>query len=133
MLGNADKNQVSIAPASTPRAVCVEIRDTGPGLRSRSRRASSSRTSPQRCRHGYGLGLPICHGIVTALGGEMQIQSELGLGTSVRVLLSPAIVAPSVEDVREPVPAAARRGRILAIDDESMVLRAIGRMRRDHG
>jgi len=39
---------------------------------------------------GTGLGLSVCHGIVTGLGGRIDVASEEGRGTSVHVLLPPA-------------------------------------------
>jgi len=70
---------------------------------------------------GTGLGLAVVHGIVRRRGGEIDIQSEVGRGTQVRVRL------PIMEgDVTESTtvatataePAAAPEIRILLVDDE---------------
>lgn len=39
---------------------------------------------------GSGLGLSICHNLVTGMGGELTVTSEEGRGTTVRVALPPA-------------------------------------------
>ena len=70
----------------------IEVRDTGIGMAAddverlftRYFRAESARASSI---DGVGLGLSIVHEIVTALGGQIEVTSELGLGTTMVVLL----------------------------------------------
>jgi len=71
---------------------------------------------------GTGLGLPTVYGIVTQSGGTVTIESELGKGTTVRVLL-PRVDA-GVAAARPPAPAATvARGRetVLLVEDEELV------------
>jgi CheY-like chemotaxis protein len=76
---------------------------------------------------GSGLGLSICHGIVTALGGHIGVESDLGQGTTFRVRLP---VASSEKRPAKPVQYVmpiGRRGRVLVIDDEPLLGAAMNR------
>jgi signal transduction histidine kinase len=57
---------------------------------------------------GTGLGLAVCHGVVTAHGGQIEIQSEVGRGTRVSVLLP---VPGEAGVIGRPSARAAGRGR----------------------
>ncbi|MEP7121392.1 MAG: response regulator [Byssovorax sp.] len=114
------------------RAV-VEIHDTGPGIAPAVLgRVFDPFFTTKASGGGTGLGLAICQRIVTALGGELTVESELGKGSIFRVALPPAPSrSPSAE-----VQAAAnavqpgRRGKILVIDDDAAVARALSRLLR---
>jgi CheY-like chemotaxis protein len=72
---------------------------------------------------GTGLGLSVCHGIVSAIGGTIEVESEPGQGATFRVLLP--VVRPVVQ---ARAPAASARARVLVVDDEPFVGRALGRI-----
>ena len=76
---------------------------------------------------GSGLGLPICHRIVTDIRGELTVQSEVGAGTVFRVSLPDAVIEAATVAPAE-VPSASRRGRILIVDDEDMIIRIVTRI-----
>jgi len=78
----------------------IEVRDTGPGiarehigrLTERFYRVDGSRS---RETGGTGLGLSIVKHIVQRHGGELDIQSELGRGSTFRIVVPSARVRPS--------------------------------------
>ena len=81
--------RVNIAShAKTPESseVCVEFNDTGEGIGSN---VLSHIFDPffTTKSSGTGLGLSICHELVQAHGGEIQVASVQGGGTTVRVVL----------------------------------------------
>ncbi len=77
-------------------------------------------TKPQG--KGTGLGLSIAHGIVRSHNGVIDIRSEPGKGTTVRVLL-PTVKAASPQGGSAPpeAPLAGHGERILFVDDEAML------------
>ncbi len=122
--GAADRNTIQVTTRTDAggRAV-VEVRDTGCGIS----RASLGRVfdpffTTKPIGDGTGLGLSICHRIVASFGGEIEVESEEGAGTTVRVTLPAAELQAEGAALPAAAEAAApRRGRVLAIDDEPMI------------
>lgn len=85
---------------------------------------------------GTGLGLPTVYGIVHQSGGRMEVESEPGEGTLMRVLLPRALAGPGVVHGVTPAPAAGGRPRapapdaplILLAEDEDAVRSMVERM-----
>jgi CheY-like chemotaxis protein len=114
--------------------VVVEVQDTGAGIpREVLGRIFDPFFTTKPVGVGTGLGLSICHGIVTSLGGDIAVESQVGQGTTVRVMLPAARDGASVEKPAAPTPApSSRRGRVLIVDDEPAVGRALRRILREH-
>jgi PAS domain S-box-containing protein len=79
-----------------------------------------------------GLGLSICHGIVTALGGRIEEETLSSRGSTFRVVLpvaepAPASVPPPASEPARSPRAARAAARILIVDDEAMVARVVER------
>lgn len=82
---------------------------------------------------GTGLGLYICHNIISGMGGQIVVESAEGRGTCVRVVLTPAPAGATATSAPPPrVPTAKVRARVLVVDDEPSVGTALGRVLGDH-
>lgn len=70
---------------------------------------------------GAGLGLPICRRHLDAMGGSIRVDSQLGEGTTVRVVLPVGIGesgdAPPPLKTRARTTSTTKRGRVLVVDD----------------
>jgi PAS domain S-box-containing protein len=110
------------------RAV-VEVQDSGCGVPSEARsRIFEPFFTTKAPRAGSGLGLSICHHIVSDLGGTIELGAPSGSGALFRVVL-PAYDGP----VSSPAsgPRSVERLRVLVIDDEPTLANAVGRMLQD--
>lgn len=79
-------------------AVRIEISDSGQGMEQGVRERALDPFFTTR-PSGTGLGLPIVHRIVEAHGGEIQLESEEGQGTTVTLLLP---LGPPPEELQSP-------------------------------
>jgi PAS domain S-box-containing protein len=133
--GNADAHEICVATrALADGRVAVEVGDTGCGIAPEQLpRIFDPFYTTKPLGVGTGLGLSICHGIVTSLGGEIEVDSAPGAGSTFRVILRP-----EVEAARPPAPARpeaprAPRSRLLVVDDEPLVGNVLQRtLQRDH-
>jgi len=131
--GAIERNEIRVTTRMVADGrVAVEIRDTGAGIAPEHMpKLFDPFFTTKPIGSGTGLGLWVCHGIVTSLGGEISVESEVGEGTVVHVLLPPSKgTAPEAEPPARS--AQGPRGRILVVDDEAMVCRSINRLLGSH-
>jgi signal transduction histidine kinase/CheY-like chemotaxis protein len=134
--GNAQQQRIEVVAATDARGwASVEIRDHGVGIAPEVLpRIFEPYFTTRPLGSGAGLGLSVAHGIVSAAGGRIDVESILGRGSTFRVLLPPAPLPPTATAGASPAPpasAAAAPGRppprVLVIDDEPLVANAVVR------
>jgi signal transduction histidine kinase/ActR/RegA family two-component response regulator len=81
---------------------------------------------------GTGLGLAVSRGLAASLGATLAIDSAPGRGTRVTVDLLEACRPELAAAAAAPIAPAGRRRRVLLVDDEPAVLRALTRLLEPH-
>ena len=114
--------------------VMVAASDTGHGIDESVRaRIFEPFFTTKRSGEGTGLGLSMVFGILTQTGGTIDVDSQIGVGTTFKVYF-PLAQAP--RDVAVPPPPAARgtyRGRVFVAEDEAAVRSVINKVLVDAG
>ena len=126
--GAADRNSIRIAGRNEGATVVIEITDTGSGM---PREVLDHIFEPffttKAVGQGTGLGLSISHGIVTDLGGRIDVDSTLGVGTRFRVILPANGIHETTAPIRVPAQKTPRL-RVLIVDDEQRFAQSLARM-----
>lgn len=133
--GAAHENEIRLAlRTDANERVVVEIHDSGHGIPQENlTRLFEPFFTTKDVGEGTGLGLFICHRIITDLGGTIEVESNVGRGTMFRVVLPPSSQpAHRLEVVIERPALSTRRGRILVVDDDTLVAKAMSRLLAEH-
>jgi len=123
-----EAGRVRLALASYDAAARVlrfTVSDTGPGIPAAMLPTLLTPdrvvTGPERRGEGSGIGLAIVRTLVDHLGGRVEVQSQLGKGTTFTVEIPAEPVASEAEDEGRDSPT----GRVLIVDDRDDVLDAL--------
>jgi PAS domain S-box-containing protein len=108
------------------RYVRISLSDTGVGI---SRKVKDRIFDPffTTKQSGSGLGLAVAHSVVTRHGGSIDVDSEPERGTTMHLLL-PATDRPELSGSPTTETTPLRRGRVLLLDDEEVILDTASRM-----
>jgi len=123
-----DAHSVEQHPELTPGPYAVlEVSDTGTGILPEVlARLFEPFFTTKPPGAGSGLGLAMCHGIVTQAGGKIAVHSERDQGASFQIYLplSPlGAVSINAPAVQRPLDARPGRETLLLAEDEAMILR----------
>jgi PAS domain S-box-containing protein len=116
--------------AASGRCVQLQVADTGEGMSQDAlARAFEPFFTTKPIGEGTGLGLATVYGIVVRAGGEVQIQTELGVGTTISIDL-PATDEPLTQ-VMPTIPTVSPEAHgetVLLVEDEDALREAVRRM-----
>jgi PAS domain S-box-containing protein len=104
--------------------VAVEVADSGVGMSAETRQRCLEPFFTTKGRRGTGLGLAMVYGTAHRHSAELEIESEPGRGTTVRL----SFVLPSEMAAEPPArktPGRAAPMRILVVDDDPVLLRSL--------
>jgi PAS domain S-box-containing protein len=111
------------------------VTDTGTGMDQPTiDRAFEPFFSTKSKDRGTGLGLATVYGIVSQTGGLVEIQSEVGAGTTVTILLPSVVAAVAAKAAAPPTARRHHTGEtILLVEDEELVRDVATRILTEHG
>jgi signal transduction histidine kinase len=89
--GHPDNHEIRVTTyQDTDGRAVIEIRDSGHGIAPELLpRIFEPFFTTKEAGEGTGLGLAIAHSTIESMGGEIQVESELGRGSMFRILLPP--------------------------------------------
>ena len=128
-LGDARDNEVRVSTrVDEAGSVLVEVHDTGAGIAPEVLpRIFDPFFTSKGSDNASGLGLSIAYGTIRRFGGDIQVESAPGRGTTFRVLLPPAKGWRKSDSVPPGEKKIAERLRVLVVDDEARVGQSVAR------
>jgi len=115
--------RTSLASGSLGQIVLLEVQDEGVGMDEDTRRRCLEPFFTTKGTRGTGLGLAMVYGVAQRHGASLEIESELGKGTLVRMSFAVAVAASAASSGIRRQPAGPTR--ILVIDDDPLLLKSL--------
>jgi PAS domain S-box-containing protein len=111
--------------SETSRQVQLEVSDTGGGMDEEARRRCLEPFFTTKGERGTGLGLAMVYGMVQRHGAQIDIESAVGQGTTMRLSFSAPAAATAVSGQSPAVHAVPTGLRILIVDDDPVLLKSL--------
>ena len=133
LLSNAikftDEGCVTLSVRFEDGMMTMEVGDTGPGMTDEEKKRAFepfARLANADVQEGFGLGLNITKELTEMLGGQLEVDSKKGEGTTFRITLP----LPSASGIKEDIPELRTTDlpkslRVIAVDDDKVILNLI--------
>jgi CheY-like chemotaxis protein len=135
-IGDASAETVRLGGLPDGPYLAIRVSDEGTGIPGDLlEKISEPFFTTKELGKGTGLGLSMAVGFVHQSGGKLSIDSQLGLGTTVEILL-PATISPALPGGGHPRPQASvplSVQRLLLVDDDEMVRTVMAEQLRELG
>jgi signal transduction histidine kinase len=106
-------------------SVLIEVSDTGVGMDEDTRRRCLEPFYTTKGERGTGLGLAMVYGMIQRHSAELEIDSAIGQGTTVRLIFPSETSSLVAAGDTARFPALARRLRILLVDDDPLLIKSL--------
>ena len=123
---NIENQSGELSVVAIKRQVCIFIEDQGTGIPEENldKLFEPYFTTKQK---GHGLGLATSYSIIKKNGGDIKVESRVGMGTKFTINL-PASLSSRMAESRLDLMPVSGQGNILIMDDEEAVRLTLGRM-----
>jgi CheY-like chemotaxis protein/anti-sigma regulatory factor (Ser/Thr protein kinase) len=120
----AEGGKLTIRTKANTQQVDVEVADTGIGMDEETRRRCLEPFFTTKGERGTGLGLAMVYGVTRRHNAEIEMESALGQGTTVRLRFPVAV--PNAADTQPVAPESMPpRLRILSVDDDPLLIKSL--------
>jgi CheY-like chemotaxis protein len=117
-----DDGRISFSTWSGEDTIFISISDTGEGMSEEVKKNIFDPFFTTKLALGTGLGMSTAYGIVTGHGGKIEVESEVGKGTTYTLQFPAATKTDSPEESSEPEQEIMNKClRILVVDDEEEI------------
>jgi PAS domain S-box-containing protein len=121
-----DGGKIEIRTFQKRKEVFIQVSDTGIGINEEARKKIFEPFFTTKPFTNTGLGLSMSYGIIKRFGGEIEVESKVGHGTTFTIVLP--IGGEEREEVTSPPTLKkGKKARILVIDDEEFVRSVLSR------
>jgi len=118
-----DGGRITLRVRRANPKVIVEVSDDGVGMDDNTRNHCLEPFFTTKGERGTGLGLAMVYGIAQRHSAELQVVSEPGKGTTIRLVFADA--GNAVAERRRDLPQKAPAFRLLLIDDDPLILQSL--------